>query len=116
LEKLAKRNVRVGKRIGPCIEKVATATGDYPTIAPITFDQDVLDELKTTSLDMWKFTEEELMYLIPEMFDEFGLFEEFNLDRVVMINFLSTVKEMYNRNPFHNFSHCFCVTQMVMFE
>jgi hypothetical protein len=111
-----KANAKANRRIGPCLARISAAGVEYPSRDPIIFGQETLDQLKTTSLDMWKFSEEELMYLLTYMFEEFGLYKEFNIDRIVMVNFLSTVREMYNNNPFHNFLHCFCVTQMVMFE
>ncbi len=76
---------------------------------------DILEQLKKPSFDVWKFKETELIFILIEIFRDFGLTETFKIDRPTLIRFLQMVKRSYNPNPFHNFRHCFCVTQMVRF-
>ena len=78
-----------------------------------TFPADVLEALKWPTFDIWKWSDEELVYLMEAMFDRFGLFEQFKINKDVFEHFMRHVQYAYNDNPFHNFKHCFCVTQMV---
>merc|ERR1711978_391271 len=66
---------------------------------------------------------------MEEMFHELGLVDELDIhpstlkrfDRIsimlveesVVFRFLLRVQENYRNNPFHNFRHAFCVTQMM---
>lgn len=54
-----------------------------------------------------------MAYLLAHMFTEFGLIEKYMIDEATLQRFLQCVRSSYNNNPFHNFRHCFCVTQMV---
>ena len=73
----------------------------------------VLQQLKTPSFNIWLFKEEELIHLIRYMFVEFNLLDSCGISNQVFWDFMQTVRHSYNKNPFHNFQHCFCVTQMV---
>ena len=77
---------------------------------------EILEEIKKPTFDVWKYKENELIYIILEMFKDLGLLDTFKIDRPTLIRFLAAVKRSYNPNPFHNFRHCFCVTQMVWFK
>lgn len=69
--------------------------------------------LRSTSLDNWLFDNHEIMCLMEFMFEEFGLIEEYDIKIPVLRKFLLAIKDCYNDNPFHNFRHSFCVTQMM---
>ena len=56
---------------------------------------------------------QELVYLFEAMFEDCGVVDAFDLEEDVLLSFLRAVKHNYNDNPFHNFYHAFCVTQMV---
>jgi hypothetical protein len=79
---------------------------------PTHFGHDVTEQLKTPTFDVWKWSTVELIGLFQVMFQEFNLFGRFNIEPVVFRRFLTAVSHAYNDNPFHNFKHCFCVTQM----
>ncbi|KAH6562683.1 hypothetical protein BASA50_003018 [Batrachochytrium salamandrivorans] len=79
----------------------------------VTLTNDVLEQMKKPTFDIWLFQETELIHLIAHMFTEFGLIETFQIDKERLYMFLTVIKSTYNRNPFHNFQHCFCVTQMM---
>jgi high affinity cGMP-specific 3',5'-cyclic phosphodiesterase 9 len=85
------------------LEKEAT-----PNITP-----NVYEELKTTKLDIWKFSEYELIQLMLHIFKDTKLQEGLNIGDECILTFLNACRKSYNKNPFHNFQHCFCVTQMV---
>ncbi|KAJ3005941.1 High affinity cAMP-specific and IBMX-insensitive 3',5'-cyclic phosphodiesterase 9A [Thoreauomyces humboldtii] len=87
-----------------------------PITAPLThriFDTSVTEELKNPTFDIWKWEEPEMADLLIHMFTEFGLIEHFKISETVLGQFLECVRSSYNINPFHNFRHCFCVTQMM---
>jgi high affinity cGMP-specific 3',5'-cyclic phosphodiesterase 9 len=77
------------------------------------FDESVYADLAKSSFDVWKYTEEDLIHFMGQMFVTMGLVEHFSIDENLLRNFLMTVRNLYNKNPFHNFKHAFCVTQMV---
>jgi hypothetical protein len=79
----------------------------------ISFTADVLEDMKKTSFDIWRWNDSELIVLLEKMFETLGIMAAFPIDREKLRRFLVFVKYTYNMNPFHNFRHCFCVTQMV---
>jgi high affinity cGMP-specific 3',5'-cyclic phosphodiesterase 9 len=77
------------------------------------FTPETTSYLKTPSFNNWQWEENEMTALLEHMFFELGLVDHYKIELPVLKRFLSTVKDNYNLNPFHNFRHCFCVTQMV---
>lgn len=55
----------------------------------------------------------EIMVLLQVMYTDLDFTASFNIEAEVLQNFLFEVYRRYNNIPFHNFKHCFCVTQMV---
>jgi hypothetical protein len=68
--------------------------------------------LKSPTFNNWEFEDNELVHLIIHMYQELGIMEEFQISIDTLYNFVSKVRDHYNHNPFHNFKHGFCVTQM----
>ncbi|KAJ3117166.1 High affinity cAMP-specific and IBMX-insensitive 3',5'-cyclic phosphodiesterase 9A [Phlyctochytrium bullatum] len=100
----------------PAIERIARlpiASIGATTFKTPTFSQEVLEHLKHPTFDIWQWSEEELIALIEWMFEDLNLIKEFSIDRDKLRLFLCCIRYGYNKNPFHNFQHCFCVTQMV---
>ncbi|KAJ3117358.1 hypothetical protein HK100_000838 [Physocladia obscura] len=77
------------------------------------FTSHVTEHLKHPTFNIWDYTEVELIGLMENMFAELDLIKTFNINLHVLRNFLARVSVTYNANPFHNFKHCFCVTQMM---
>jgi len=77
------------------------------------FNKDVVEHLKKPTFDIWKWKENGMISLLEHMFIELGLLDHFNINFDTLDNFLHCCKLCYNKNPFHNFIHCFCVTQMM---
>ncbi|TPX49891.1 hypothetical protein SeMB42_g02439 [Synchytrium endobioticum] len=69
--------------------------------------------LKQPSFDNWVWDENEIAVLLEHIFEDLGLIHDFAIERTVLRRFLIAIKDNYNHNPFHNFRHCFCVTQMM---
>ncbi|KAJ1563359.1 High affinity cAMP-specific and IBMX-insensitive 3',5'-cyclic phosphodiesterase 9A, partial [Cladochytrium tenue] len=80
-------------------------------IAP--FKPEVLEHMKHPTFDIWAWSDNELLLLLQVMMESLGLVEAFSIDTTKLRRFLLAVKYAYNENPFHNFRHCFCVTQMM---
>eukprot|EP01136_Pigoraptor_vietnamica_P033597 Opistho-1_new@96621 len=69
--------------------------------------------LKNPTFNNWHWDDAEMLFLLQLMFQELGLVEKFKIDIERLKNFLVRVHQNYNNNPFHNFKHCFCVSQMM---
>ncbi|XP_031574522.1 high affinity cGMP-specific 3',5'-cyclic phosphodiesterase 9A-like [Actinia tenebrosa] len=69
--------------------------------------------LKKPTFDNWQWEEEEMLYLLQQMYVDLGLLDSFNIERSTLQYFLYEVYRHYNPAPFHNFRHAFCVTQMM---
>merc|ERR1712228_830535 len=54
-----------------------------------------------------------MLALLEKMYHELGLVEELDIHPSTLKRFLLRVQENYRNNPFHNFRHSFCVTQMM---
>ncbi|CAG11211.1 unnamed protein product, partial [Tetraodon nigroviridis] len=55
----------------------------------------------------------EIMVLLQFMYTDLDFISTFNIEPEVLQQFLFEVYRRYNNIPFHNFKHCFCVTQMM---
>ncbi|XP_053310861.1 high affinity cGMP-specific 3',5'-cyclic phosphodiesterase 9A-like [Spea bombifrons] len=69
--------------------------------------------LKRPSLNVWNIQDKQMLDLLEHMFHDLGLVTEFKMDDKILENFLCRVQNNYRANPFHNFRHGFCVTQMM---
>ncbi|KAH9514910.1 High affinity cAMP-specific and IBMX-insensitive 3',5'-cyclic phosphodiesterase 9A [Bulinus truncatus] len=78
-----------------------------------TLSQETVDYLKQPTFDIWHWEPNEMLSLLEHMYHELGLVEEFNINPIVLKRWLLCVQENYRNNPFHNFRHCFCVSQMM---
>ncbi|KAI9100633.1 hypothetical protein DFS34DRAFT_693311 [Phlyctochytrium arcticum] len=94
------------------VQKSTTAPS-APKPAQPAFQPEVMQHLKHPTFDIWQWQEHEMAALLQCMFEEFGLMETYKIDQSNMDGFLQCVRSSYNNNPFHNFRHCFCVTQMM---
>jgi len=70
--------------------------------------------LRSWDFDVWAYKEEQLFPFFVDMFNDFGLFEKFNIPRERFQSFLNEVRNNYSKkNPYHNFRHAFDVTHTV---
>lgn len=69
--------------------------------------------LRSPEFDVRQWTDEELLLMLETMFVELHLPQRFSICLSTLRNFIFEVYCNYNEVPFHNFKHCFCVTQMV---
>ncbi|XP_061535666.1 high affinity cGMP-specific 3',5'-cyclic phosphodiesterase 9A-like isoform X2 [Phycodurus eques] len=75
--------------------------------------EDVIEHLKTPIFDNWQWEAPEMLVLLQVMFTDLDFLTVFHVEVDVLQNFLFEVYRHYNNIPFHNFQHCFCVTQMI---
>ncbi|XP_066544598.1 high affinity cGMP-specific 3',5'-cyclic phosphodiesterase 9A [Amia ocellicauda] len=75
--------------------------------------EEVRQYLKTPTFDNWQWEDAEIMVLLQVMYTDLDFIAKFNIELEVLQQFLYEVYRRYNNIPFHNFKHCFCVTQMM---
>ncbi|KAG7502829.1 high affinity cGMP-specific 3 3' [Solea senegalensis] len=75
--------------------------------------EEVREHLKTPIFDNWQWEEAEMLVLLQVMYVDLDFLTAFHIELQVLQNFLFEVYCHYNNIPFHNFQHCFCVTQMM---
>ena len=86
---------------------------DIPAYNKYTLSHESKEALKTPQFDVWQWEPNEMLSLLEEMYHELGLVEELDIHTSTLKRFLLRVQENYRNNPFHNFRHAFCVTQMM---
>ncbi|XP_068127152.1 high affinity cGMP-specific 3',5'-cyclic phosphodiesterase 9A [Hyperolius riggenbachi] len=74
---------------------------------------DADDLLTRPTFNVWKLQKEEMVDLLARMFRQLDFFEHLRMEEETLHNFLESVQSRYRENPFHNFRHAFCVTQMM---
>uniref|UniRef100_A0A3P9GYU0 Phosphodiesterase n=1 Tax=Oryzias latipes TaxID=8090 RepID=A0A3P9GYU0_ORYLA len=75
--------------------------------------EEVRNYLKTPTFDNWQWEDAEIMVLLQVMYTDLDFVASFNIEPETLQQFLFEVYRRYNNIPFHNFKHCFCVTQMM---
>jgi len=94
-------------------EAVISMERDIPAFTKYTLSDETKQSLKTPGFDVWQWEPNEMLALLEEMYYELGLVEELEIHPSTLKRFLLRVQENYRNNPFHNFRHSFCVTQMM---
>lgn len=82
-------------------------------ICQTTFSDDVKAALRLPTFDCYEWEDYEILHLMETMFIELNLIEKFYISPMRLREWLYEVYKHYNDVPFHNFRHCFCVSQMV---
>ncbi|XP_033991283.1 high affinity cGMP-specific 3',5'-cyclic phosphodiesterase 9A-like isoform X2 [Trematomus bernacchii] len=70
-------------------------------------------QVRRKYLNMRQWEKAEMLMLLQVMFTDLDFLSAFHIKLDVLQNFLFEVSCHYNNIPFHNFRHCFCVTQMM---
>lgn len=68
-------------------------------------------ELMQWTFDVFRYSEDELLVLVKQMFVYLDLLTQFNIQSDVLQRFLVVIKQMYKPNPYHNWVHAVDVTQ-----
>ncbi|KXJ21275.1 High affinity cGMP-specific 3',5'-cyclic phosphodiesterase 9A [Exaiptasia diaphana] len=112
------------ERLEKLEEKILIENGETPSVvkdikSKVDSFRDKLESLEHLSwLGLFKemsrqWDEEEMLYLLQQMYIDLGLLNAFRIERATLQQFLYEVYRHYNPTPFHNFRHAFCVTQMM---
>ncbi|XP_038645958.1 high affinity cGMP-specific 3',5'-cyclic phosphodiesterase 9A isoform X3 [Scyliorhinus canicula] len=86
---------------------------NYLHMSSLEVTEEVRQYLKTPTFDNWQWEDAEIMVLLQLMYMDLDFMSKFNIEMEVLQQFLFEVYRHYNNIPFHNFKHCFCVTQMM---
>ncbi|XP_053307866.1 high affinity cGMP-specific 3',5'-cyclic phosphodiesterase 9A-like [Spea bombifrons] len=86
---------------------------DVPTYPKYTLSSETVEALKKPTFDVWHWEHNEMLSCLEFMYHDLGLVHEFNMNPITLKRWLLSIQENYRTNPFHNFRHCFCVTQMM---
>ncbi|KAI3661964.1 hypothetical protein MP638_006005 [Amoeboaphelidium occidentale] len=72
------------------------------------------DQLIEPSFNNWEYTEDQYLLILHGMITSNPEYSSLNISDQELKQFLVNIRRLYNENnPFHNFSHGFCVTQMM---
>ncbi|CAN0029670.1 unnamed protein product [Lampetra planeri] len=82
-------------------------------VCDVELTEEVRRCLKTPTFDNWQWEDAEMLLLLLQMFLDLELVSAFGVERRVLRRLLLRIYARYNHIPFHNFQHCFCVSQMM---
>jgi len=68
--------------------------------------------LESPNFNMWNLSRDSIIDHLEFMYHDLGISASWNISRPTLRMFLLCIREKYHNNPYHNFWHCFCVTQM----
>uniref|UniRef100_A0AAR2J796 Phosphodiesterase n=1 Tax=Pygocentrus nattereri TaxID=42514 RepID=A0AAR2J796_PYGNA len=83
------------------------------TIIPYHLSKETIDALRQPIFDVWQWEPNEMLSCLEHMYHDLGLVRDFNINPITLKRWLLCIHDNYRNNPFHNFRHCFCVTQMM---
>ncbi|XP_061090442.1 high affinity cGMP-specific 3',5'-cyclic phosphodiesterase 9A isoform X2 [Conger conger] len=75
--------------------------------------QEIVETLKNPIFNVWQYEHHEMLSCLEHMYHDLGLVKDFNINPITLKRWLLCIHDNYRNNPFHNFRHCFCVTQMM---
>ncbi|XP_057191810.1 high affinity cGMP-specific 3',5'-cyclic phosphodiesterase 9A [Triplophysa rosa] len=93
--------------------KKLTPRRDVPSYPKYMLSQQTIDALRKPAFDVWLWESNEMLSCLEHMYHDLGLVRDFNINPIMMKRWLLCIHDNYRNNPFHNFRHCFCVTQMM---
>ncbi|KAM9035592.1 high affinity cGMP-specific 3',5'-cyclic phosphodiesterase 9A isoform 2-T2 [Sarcophilus harrisii] len=86
---------------------------DIPAYPKYMLSQETIEALKKPTFDVWLWEPNEMLSCLEHMYHDLGLVKDFNINPITLKKWLLCIHDNYRNNPFHNFRHCFCVTQMM---
>ncbi|CAH1117886.1 unnamed protein product [Phaedon cochleariae] len=86
---------------------------NFANICDAQVSDNIRQWLRTPTFDARPWEDEELLLLLQQMYLDHDLCSKFAIDITTLRSFLYEAYKNYNDVPFHNFRHCFCVTQML---
>ncbi|KAJ7420043.1 hypothetical protein WISP_50574 [Willisornis vidua] len=86
---------------------------DVPSYPKYMLSQETIEALRKPTFDVWLWEPNEMLSCLEHMYHDLGLVKDFNINPITLKRWLLCIHDNYRNNPFHNFRHCFCVTQMM---
>uniref|UniRef100_A0A3B3RGE4 Phosphodiesterase n=1 Tax=Paramormyrops kingsleyae TaxID=1676925 RepID=A0A3B3RGE4_9TELE len=113
-EEMASRNNRSVTR-KPFLEdnKKLTPRRDMPSYPKYHLSQETVEALRKPTFDVWQWEPNEMLSCLEHIYHDLGLVKDFSINPITLKRWLLCIHDNYRNNPFHNFRHCFCVTQMM---
>ncbi|XP_071667615.1 high affinity cGMP-specific 3',5'-cyclic phosphodiesterase 9A isoform X2 [Patagioenas fasciata] len=93
--------------------KRPTPRRDVPSYPKYMLSQETIEALRKPTFDVWLWEPNEMLSCLEHMYHDLGLVKDFNINPITLKRWLLCIHDNYRNNPFHNFRHCFCVTQMM---
>nr|XP_033712033.1 high affinity cGMP-specific 3',5'-cyclic phosphodiesterase 9A isoform X2 [Tursiops truncatus] len=93
--------------------KKLTSRRDVPAYPKYLLSPETVDALRKPTFDVWLWEPNEMLSCLEHMYHDLGLVRDFGINPITLKRWLLCVHDNYRNNPFHNFRHCFCVTQMM---
>ncbi|XP_015219054.1 high affinity cGMP-specific 3',5'-cyclic phosphodiesterase 9A isoform X7 [Lepisosteus oculatus] len=93
--------------------KKLTPRRDVPSYPKYMLSQETIEALRKPSFDVWLWESNEMLSCLEHMYHDLALVKDFNINPITLKRWLLCIHDNYRNNPFHNFRHCFCVTQMM---
>ncbi|XP_019384538.1 PREDICTED: high affinity cGMP-specific 3',5'-cyclic phosphodiesterase 9A [Crocodylus porosus] len=115
-EEMAARNTRINCRCKYSFldeNKKLTPRRDVPSYPKYMLSQETIEALRKPTFDVWLWEPNEMLSCLEHMYHDLGLVKDFNINPITLKRWLLCIHDNYRNNPFHNFRHCFCVTQMM---
>uniref|UniRef100_A0A8D0CJC6 Phosphodiesterase n=1 Tax=Scleropages formosus TaxID=113540 RepID=A0A8D0CJC6_SCLFO len=93
--------------------KKLTPRRDVPSYPKYHLSQETVEALRKPTFDVWQWEPNEMLSCLEHMYHDLGLVTDFSINPITLKRWLLCIHDNYRNNPFHNFRHCFCVTQMM---
>ncbi|XP_019896556.3 high affinity cGMP-specific 3',5'-cyclic phosphodiesterase 9A isoform X2 [Esox lucius] len=111
--------------------KMLTLRRDVPSYPKYHLSQETMEALRKPTFNVWQWEPNEvrrggrpitakesgnpalMLSCLEHMYHDLDLVRDFNMNPVTLKRWLLCIHDNYRMNPFHNFRHCFCVTQMM---
>ncbi|KAI1885454.1 hypothetical protein AGOR_G00220370 [Albula goreensis] len=93
--------------------KKLTPRRDVPSYPKYHLSQETVETLRKPIFDVWQWEHNEMLSCLEHMYHDLGLVKDFSINPITLKRWLLCIHDNYRNNPFHNFRHCFCVTQMM---
>ncbi|XP_030199255.1 high affinity cGMP-specific 3',5'-cyclic phosphodiesterase 9A isoform X2 [Gadus morhua] len=93
--------------------KKMTPRRDVPSYPKYMLSPQTIDALRKPGFDVWLWEANEMLSCLEHMYHDLGLVKDFTINPITLKRWLLCIHDNYRNNPFHNFRHCFCVTQMM---
>ncbi|XP_037831865.1 high affinity cGMP-specific 3',5'-cyclic phosphodiesterase 9A isoform X2 [Kryptolebias marmoratus] len=90
-----------------------TPLRDVSSYPKYLLSEETIEALRLPTFDAWQWEPSEMLICLEFMYHDLGLVQDFSINPITLKKWLICIRDNYRNIPFHNFRHCFCVTQMM---